>query len=249
MDAGVQNPRPKGKLARASCRSFMTQSPPKASASSRPPRRLSHVDGGRRITALAAGGSVLLLSATAVALWPRTYGTSATFVLDGARADRQPHRAGGSHRSGAARARSAGQRRHGSAAGAALTGSDWAAARRHSRAVARRARLYGRVSRQRSAERAAHRQSLGGPRRRSLVPKLATSPVDNAPALALAERSRAVTEFLTAHPEITLEATRRQAQPLRAIAASSAAQRKAPNRAAARDRRHRQSLRRSSAES
>ena len=40
---------------------------------------MSSADGGRRITALAAGGSVLLLSATAVALWPRTYGTAATF--------------------------------------------------------------------------------------------------------------------------------------------------------------------------
>ena len=61
----------------------MTQGPPKASASSRPPGPAGLADGGRRITALAAGGSVLLLSATAVALWPRTYGTTATFVLDG----------------------------------------------------------------------------------------------------------------------------------------------------------------------
>src|SRR5687768_18609726 len=61
----------------------MTQSPPKASSSSRPPAATGAVDGGRLITALAAGGSVLLLSVTAVLLWPRTYGTEATFVLDG----------------------------------------------------------------------------------------------------------------------------------------------------------------------
>src|SRR3954469_1147631 len=62
----------------------MTQSPPKgASPSSRPPAAASSADGGRRVTALAAGGSVLLLSATAVALWPRTYGTAATFALNG----------------------------------------------------------------------------------------------------------------------------------------------------------------------
>lgn len=61
----------------------MTQSPPKASVSSRPPPAQASADAGRRITALAAGGAVLLLSGTAVALWPRTYGTEAKFTVDG----------------------------------------------------------------------------------------------------------------------------------------------------------------------
>src|SRR5262245_8310522 len=59
----------------------MTQSPPKAN-SSRPPPPVG-VDSGRLITAGAAGISVLLLTGTAVVLWPRTYGSEANFVLDG----------------------------------------------------------------------------------------------------------------------------------------------------------------------
>ena len=59
----------------------MASNSPQGSASSRPPSALS--DSGRLITAGAAGAAVLLLSVTAVILWPRTYGAEATLVLNG----------------------------------------------------------------------------------------------------------------------------------------------------------------------
>ena len=184
----------------------MTQSPPKATASSRPPAAMSHVDGGRRITALAAGGSVLLLSATAVALWPRTYGTTATFVLDGAPQVGNPIVLAG-------RIEASLLEREGLAAIAMdlppeLRSPDPIGRLRAGIRVQSRGTLGFTVefrgSDPQSVQRIANHLA---DRAVKVLPKVASSPVDNAPALALAERSRAVTEFLTAHPEITLEAS------------------------------------------
>jgi Mrp family chromosome partitioning ATPase len=167
---------------------------------------MSHVDGGRRITALAAGGSVLLLSATAVALWPRTYGTTATFVLDGAPQLGNPIVLAG-------RIEASLLEREGLAAVAMdlppeLRSPDPIGRLRAGIRVQSRGALGFTVefrgSDPQSVQRIANHLA---DRAVKVLPKLASSPVDNAPALALAERSRAVTEFLTAHPEITLEAS------------------------------------------
>jgi Mrp family chromosome partitioning ATPase len=167
---------------------------------------MSHVDGGRRITALAAGGSVLLLSATAVALWPRTYGTSATFVIDGAPPIGNPIVLAG-------RIEASLLEREALAAIAMdlppeLRSPDPIGRLRAGIRVQSRGALGFAVefrgSDPQSVQRIANHLV---DRAVKVLPKLASSPVDNAAALALAERSRAVTEFLTAHPEITLEAS------------------------------------------
>gem|GEM_PF-6510146 len=184
----------------------MTQSPPKATASSRPPAVIGHVDGGRRITALAAGGSVLLLSATAVALWPRTYGSSATFVLDGAPQVGNPVVLAG-------RIEASLLERDGLAAVAMdlppeLRSPDPIGRLRAGIRVQSRGALGFTVefrgSDPQSVQRIANHLA---DRAVKVLPKLASPPVDTAPALAVAERSRAVTEFLTAHPEVTDEAS------------------------------------------
>lgn len=191
-------------MAPAQRRFFMTQSPPKGPLSSRPPTAIGHVDGGRRITALAAGGSVLLLSATAVALWPRTYGTAATLVLDGGAHVGNPVALAG-------RIEAALLEREGLATVAMelppeLRSPDPIGRLRAGIRVQSRGALGFTVefrgSDPQSVQRIANHLAE---RAVKLVPKLAASPGDNAPAIALAERSRAVTEFLTAHPEITLE--------------------------------------------
>jgi len=149
---------------------------------------------------------VLLLSATAVALWPRTYGTEATFVLDGAPAPANPVALAGSIEASLLRREEL--------ASAAMDlppelrspdpiGRLRAGIRVQSRgAVGFVVEFRG--SDPQSVQRIANRLV---DRAVSLVPKLAASPVDNALALALASRTRAVTDFLTAHPEMTLEQT------------------------------------------
>lgn len=147
---------------------------------------------------------MLLLSAAAVALWPRTYGTEATFVVDGAAKVGNPVALAGKVEAallerevlaviaielppelrspdpiGRLRAGIRVQSRGAAGYGVEFRGSD-----PHSV--------------QRIANRLADRAVL-------LVPKLTASPQDNSPALALAARTRAVTEFLTAHPEMTLD--------------------------------------------
>jgi Mrp family chromosome partitioning ATPase len=147
---------------------------------------------------------VLLLSATAVALWPRTYGTEATFVIDGGTAI-------GNSVALAGRIEAALLERE-ELAGAAMDlppelrspdpiGRLRAGIRVQSRgplAFAVEFRGSDPQSVQRIANRLVERAA-------ALVPKLAAPPADNAPELALAARTRAVTEFLTAHPEMTLE--------------------------------------------
>jgi Mrp family chromosome partitioning ATPase len=180
----------------------MTQSPPKASFSSRPPG--PGTDGGRRITALAAGGSVFLLSITAVALWPRTYGTEATFVVNGGNVSNPTALAGRIE--------------------ATLLERDELA--RVAIELPPELRSPDPIGRLRAGIRVQSRGALGyvvefrgsepqsvqritnqlADRAVALVPKLTASPRDQAPAEALAARTRAVTEFLTAHPEVTLEA-------------------------------------------
>jgi Mrp family chromosome partitioning ATPase len=183
----------------------MTQSPPKGpSPSSRPPAAVSSADGGRRITALAAGGSVLLLSATAVALWPRTYGTAATFVIDGGAHVINPVALAG-------RIEAALLEREGLATvamelPAELRSPDPIGRLRAGIRVQSRAALGFSVefrgSDPQSVQRIANRLAE---RAVAIVPKLVTSPEDAAPAVALATQTRAVTEFLSAHPEMTLE--------------------------------------------
>jgi Mrp family chromosome partitioning ATPase len=165
---------------------------------------MSATDGGRLVTALAAGGSVLLLSATVVALWPRTYGTAATFVLDsGSRVSNPVALAGRIEASLLEREE------------LATIAMDLPPELRSPDPIGRlragiRVQSRGalgftvefRGSDPQSVQRIANHLVE---RAVQLTPKLATSPIDNAPALLLAERSRAVTEFLTAHPEITLE--------------------------------------------
>ena len=183
----------------------MTQSPPKGpSLSSRPPAAVSSADGGRRITALAAGGSVLLLSATAVALWPRTYGTAATFVIDGGAPVINPVSLAG-------RIEASLLEREGLATVAMelppeLRSPDPIGRLRAGIRVQSQAALGFTVefrgSDPQSVQRIANRLVE---RAVAVVPKLATSPEDAAPAVTLAARTRAVTEFLSAHPEMTLE--------------------------------------------
>ena len=183
----------------------MAQSPLKGPPpSSRPPAAVSSADGGRRITALAAGGSVLLLSATAVALWPRTYGTAATFVLDSGAHVVNPVAMAG-------RIEASLLEREGLATVAMelppeLRSPDPIGRLRAGIRVQSRGTLGFSVefrgSDPQRVQRIANRLVE---RAVALVPKLSTSPEDAAPALALAARTRAVTEFLTAHPEMTLE--------------------------------------------
>ena len=155
------------------------------------------------MTALAAGGSVLLLSATAVLLWPRTYGTEATFVLDGgARVDNPVALAG--------RIEAALLERDQLASAAMelppeLRSPDPIGRLRAGIRVQSRGTLgYAvefRGSDPKSVQRIANRLA---DRAVALVPKLTASPDDAASLRELAQRSRAVSEFLTSHPEMTL---------------------------------------------
>lgn len=186
----------------------MTQSPPKAQPkepSSRPPTTAVGA-GGRLTTALAAGGSVLVLSTIAVVLWPRTYGTEGTFAVDGAPPASNPTVLAGRIEAallerqelssiamelppelrapdpiGRLRAGIRVQSHGGQAYGVEFRGSD-----------------------EQSVQRIANRLL---DRAVALLPQIAASPEDKAPVQALAQRTRAVTEFLTAHPEMSLEAT------------------------------------------
>jgi Mrp family chromosome partitioning ATPase len=147
---------------------------------------------------------VLLLSATAVALWPRTYGTEATFMVDGGAAVSNPVALAG-------RIEAALLERE-ELAGAAmdlppeLRSPDPIGRLRAGIRVQSRGGLGFAVefrgSDPQSVQRIANRLV---DRAATLVPKLAAPPEDNALTLALASRTRAVTEFLTAHPEMTLE--------------------------------------------
>jgi Mrp family chromosome partitioning ATPase len=166
---------------------------------------MSPTDGGRLVTALAAGGSVLLLSATVVALWPRTYGTAAMFVLESGSRVSNPIAL-------AERIEAALLEREELAKVAMdlppeLRSPDPIGRLRAGIRVQSRGALGFTVEFRGSDPQSVQRIANHLVERAvQLTPKLATSPVDTAPALALAERSRAVTEFLTAHPEITLEA-------------------------------------------
>lgn len=149
---------------------------------------------------------MLLLTASAVVLWPRTYGASATIVIDGSPSLRNPVALAGRIEAallsreelatiamdlppelrspdpiGRLRAGIRVQSRGASGYSVEFRGSDPQSVQRIANHLADRAV--------------------------KLVPKLASAPADNAPTLALAERSRAVTEFLTAHPEIALESS------------------------------------------
>jgi Mrp family chromosome partitioning ATPase len=184
----------------------MTQSPPKASSSSRPPDAPGITGNGRLITSLAAGGSVLLLSSIAVIVWPRTYSTEATFVLDGAPSIANPTALAG-------RIEAALLERQ-ELAGVAMelppelrSPDPIGRLRAGIRVQSHGALAYGvefRGSGEQSVQRIANRLA---DRALVLLPGLAASPEDRAPAQALATRTRAVTEFLTAHPEMSLEAT------------------------------------------
>jgi Mrp family chromosome partitioning ATPase len=149
---------------------------------------------------------VLLLSATAVALWPRTYGTAATFVLDGAPQVGNPIVLAG-------RIEASLLEREELAKVAMdlppeLRSPDPIGRLRAGIRVQSRGALGFTVefrgSDPQSVQRIANHLA---DRAVKLLPKLASPPVDDAPARALAERSRAVTEFLNAHPEVTLEAS------------------------------------------
>jgi Mrp family chromosome partitioning ATPase len=148
---------------------------------------------------------VLLLSATAVALWPRTYGTEATLALDAG-----PPLANAAALAG--RLEAALLEREVLAHVAIelppeLRSPDPIGRLRAGIRVQPRAQGYSvefRGSEPQSVQRIAN---LLAERAVLLVPRLTASPEDKAPALALAARTRAVTEFLTAHPEMTLEPT------------------------------------------
>jgi Mrp family chromosome partitioning ATPase len=147
---------------------------------------------------------VLLLSATAVALWPRTYGTTATFVVDGNAHVGNPVVLAG-------RIEAALLEREALASVAMelppeLRSPDPIGRLRAGIRVQSRGALGFAVefrgSDPQSVQRIANRLADSAVQ---LLPRLASSQTDNAPSQALAERSRAVTEFLNAHPEITLE--------------------------------------------
>ncbi len=149
---------------------------------------------------------MLLLSATAVALWPRTYGTAATFVLDGGAQVINPVALAG-------RIEAALLERDGLATVAMelppeLRSPDPIGRLRAGIRVQSQGVLGFTVefrgSDPQSVQRIANRLAE---RAVAVVPRLSTSSEDAAPALALAARTRAVTEFLTAHPEMTLEQT------------------------------------------
>ncbi|HYP90960.1 MAG TPA: hypothetical protein VEQ59_22495, partial [Polyangiaceae bacterium] len=147
---------------------------------------------------------MLVLSTIAVVLWPRTYGTEASFAVDGA---------GPSLNAVALASRiEAALLERQELAGVAMelppelrSPDPIGRLRAGIRVQSHGALSYGvefRGSDQQSVQRIANRLA---DRAVALVPQLA-SPQDNAPAQALAARTRAVTEFLTAHPEMTLEA-------------------------------------------
>ena len=148
---------------------------------------------------------MLLLSAAAVALWPRTYGTEATLAVESATPVADSAKLAG-------RIEAALLEREVLAHVAVelppeLRSPDpigrlRAGIRVHARAPGYAVEFRG--SEPQSVQRIAN---LLAERAVSLVPKLTASSADNAPALALAARTRAVTEFLTAHPEVTLEPT------------------------------------------
>jgi hypothetical protein len=181
----------------------MTQSPPKASPSARPPAA-SSIDGGRRITALAAGGSVLVLSATIVVLWPRTYGTEATFVVE--QGAQVPNPIALASRIEAALLERDELAKVAMDLPPELRSPDPIGRLRAGiRIQAHEQRGYVvefRGSDPQSVQRIANRLA---DRAVALLPKLATSADDQAPAQALSAKTRAVTEFLTAHPEVTVE--------------------------------------------
>lgn len=181
----------------------MNSSPPKASPSSRPPAAPGAADGGRRITALAAGGSVLLLSVAAVALWPRTYGTEATFVVDGSPVEKASALAGRVEAKLLERDELA---RVAIELPPELRSPDPIGRLRAGIRVQSRGPLgyvvEFRGSEPKSVQRIAN---LLADRAVALVPKLAAPPQDQAPAQGLAQRTRAVTDFLTAHPEVTVD--------------------------------------------
>jgi Mrp family chromosome partitioning ATPase len=162
------------------------------------------VDGGRLITAGAAGISVLLLSVTAVVLWPRTYGAEATVVLDESAHVENPIALAG-------RIEAALLERDVLASAAMdlppeLRSPDPIGRLRAGIRVQSRGALgYGvefRGSDPQSVQRIANRLA---DRAVALIPKLATSPDDAAPMIELSAKTRAVTEFLSAHPEATTE--------------------------------------------
>jgi Mrp family chromosome partitioning ATPase len=162
------------------------------------------VDGGRLIAAGAAGVSVLLLSVTAVVLWPRTYGAEATLVLDESAHIENPIAL-------AARIEAALLERE-VLSGAAMdlppelrSPDPIGRLRAGIRVQSRGALGYGvefRGSDPQSVQRIANRLA---DRAVTLIPKLATSPDDAAPMIELSNKTRAVTEFLSAHPEVTTE--------------------------------------------
>jgi Mrp family chromosome partitioning ATPase len=156
------------------------------------------------VTAFAAGASVLVLSVTAVVLWPRTYGAEAALVLDGNAHVDNPVKL-------ASRIEAALLEREVLASAAMdlppeLRSPDPIGKLRAGIRVQARGPLgYAvefRGSDPHSVQRIANRLV---DRAVTLVPKLATSPDDAAPLIELAAKTRAVTEFLTAHPEMTLE--------------------------------------------
>jgi Mrp family chromosome partitioning ATPase len=162
------------------------------------------VDGGRLIAAGAAGVSVLLLSVTAVVLWPRTYGAEATLALDAGAQIENPIALAG-------RIEAALLERE-VLAGAAMdlppelrSPDPIGRLRAGIRVQSRGARGYAvefRGSNPQSVQRIANRLA---DRAVALIPKLATSPDDAAPMIELSSKTRAVTEFLSAHPEVTIE--------------------------------------------
>ena len=184
----------------------MTQSPPKAAPSSRPPPPAITSDAGRRITALAAGGAVLLLTATAVALWPRTYGTEATFVIDGNADVQNPVALAGRVEAALL------EREELSQAAMDLppelrSPDPIGRLRAGIRVQSRGGRVFAvefRGSDPESVQRIANRLV---DRAVALLPKAAAVAFgkDSKPDAELATKTRAVTEFLTAHPEVTLE--------------------------------------------
>ncbi|HVY27250.1 MAG TPA: hypothetical protein VHB79_11905 [Polyangiaceae bacterium] len=147
---------------------------------------------------------MLLLSATAVALWPRTYGTEATFVLDGAANVPNPVALAG-------RIEAALLEREVLASAAMDLPPEQRAPdpigrlRAGIRVQSRSALGYVvefRGSDPHSVQRIANRLV---DRAVTLVPKVTQAPPDHKAEQELMARTRAVTEFLTAHPEMTLE--------------------------------------------
>jgi hypothetical protein len=185
----------------------MTPRPPTAQPQEQPRPSAQRGDGGKRLTtALVAGGSVLLLSTTTVALWPSTYGTEAIFAIDGGVPNNNPTAL-------ASRVEAALLERHELSGVATELPPELRAPdpigrlRAGIRVQSRGGKTFSvefRGSEKHSVQRIANRLAE---RAVALLPQLAAAPEDKAPALALAQRTRAVTEFLTAHPEVSLEAS------------------------------------------